>query len=127
MIKSFQYLEIKLKELHKLFPKCNIRYEYRETRKSHIIEITPLSFYEDEDYQIAETDIEDDFEIKYPGEDIVFVSENSLTKVTNPCLELIAEQNLTWCVMLHQEDQYAMDMFGIDLEFAGENNYAIAA
>lgn len=124
---SVQYLESALKDLFQKFPSGNIRYEYRPNRKSHIIEITPIDLYRNDLYKLAELTLEEEFESRYPGENIVFVSTESLNKITNPTLELLGEKNITVCVFVDQEEIYPICADNTNLQYAGENNFALAA
>ncbi|MFN3753130.1 hypothetical protein [Flavobacterium sp.] len=127
MINSVKFLEQKLKELFLQFPKSNIRYEFRSNRNSHLVEITPLSFYVNEKYKIAETKIEDEFENLYPNENILFISENSLNKISNANFELISEFKGAICLLGEVSSLPAYNFINIFPEYAGENNYALAA
>ena len=86
---SKKFIQKELKLLASWFSEAKIRYEYRENTHSHIIEITPLNFYEnDESYRQEEAGIENEFEKLFPAENIVFISENSLTEIKNPEFEV---------------------------------------
>lgn len=79
---SKEFIQNELKLLASRFSEAKIRYEYRENTHSHIIEITPLNFYEnDESYRQEEARIENEFEKLFPAENIVFISEGSLTEI----------------------------------------------
>jgi len=84
-MKSIEFLETKLNELYAKFSDVKIRYEYRANTYSHLIEIIPLSFFEgNEEYISLEAKIEDEFEASFPNENIVFISEGSLSEINNP-------------------------------------------
>ena len=88
-MKAKKFLEKKLKELASKFEEVKIRYEYRANTQSHIIEIIPLVFFqENEIYLIEEANIESEFEARYPMENIIFISEGSLTEINNADIEL---------------------------------------
>jgi hypothetical protein len=73
-----------LNRISVLFPEVNIRYEYRSSTNSHIIEVIPLSVFKNNDnYIIAEINLEESFEEQFPNEDLVFISEDSLTTINN--------------------------------------------
>lgn len=128
MIDSVKFLEEKLKELFLRFPKSNIRYEYRSNRNSHLIEITPLSFYNNDRYKIVETEIEDEFENKFPSESVIFISENSLNKISCPHFELMNEVKGKVCLLNHNSVVLPYNFLNLSfVEYAGENNYALAA
>lgn len=84
MEKPVEFLIEKLKQLVIKFPEIQIKYEQSKYTHSHIIEVLPLSLYKDNlEYLNAETAIEDEFELNYPNEDILFISECSLTEIRN--------------------------------------------
>ncbi|SFD92400.1 hypothetical protein [Thermophagus xiamenensis] len=84
-----EFIKKRLQFLASKFSEAKIRYEYRENTHSHIIEIIPLNLYENnEDYLLEETRIEDEFEELFPTENIIFISENSLTEIKSPEFEL---------------------------------------
>jgi hypothetical protein len=124
---SVQYLEILLKDLFSKFPSGNIRYEYRPNRKSHVIEVTPIDLFDDEDYKLAELLLEQKFETEFPQESIIFVSTNSLNRVTSPILELLGEKKLTLCIRINSEEQHPIDADQNNTQYAGEYNFASAA
>jgi len=76
------YIEEKLSLLASKFTDIKIRYEHHANTGSHLIEIMPLSFFEENgSYLEEETKIEDEFEQLFPSENIVFISEGSLTVI----------------------------------------------
>ncbi len=88
-MKANDFIEEKLRLLASKFKEIHIRYEHRVITRSHLIEIIPLSFYEEnESYFEEEANIEDEFEKLFPEENIVFISEGSLTEIKNADLEL---------------------------------------
>lgn len=88
-MKSIEFLESKLNDLYKKFSDIKIRYEYRANTVSHLIEVIPLSFFEgNEEYMACEFSIEEEFENRFPNENIVFISEDSLSEITTPNLKI---------------------------------------
>jgi hypothetical protein len=88
-MKSREFIEKNLRSLALKFDEAKIRYEYRESTQSHIIEVVPLNFYEkNESYMEEEDRIEDEFEELFPTENIIFISEESLTEINKPDYEL---------------------------------------
>jgi len=84
-----EFLTDKLKKMSLKFKDIKIRYEYRKSTMSHIVEVIPLLiFNNDEEYMRVEFELEEEFENLFPDEDIVFVSEDSLTEIKNPDLVL---------------------------------------
>ncbi len=124
---SFQFLEQKLRKLFGQFPKASIRYELRKDRMSHIVEVTPLKFYNDDEYILAEIEIEDEFELLFPTENIIFISEDSLNKVTNPILEWIEESKTELCMITVGPEFSTIVLEDIFFQMSVEDNYALAA
>jgi len=85
---SKEFLTEKLNELFSKFEGVQIRYEYRVNTQSHIVEVIPLNFFEGNEYMEAEAMIEEEFESLYQQENIVFISEGSLTEIKHAELEL---------------------------------------
>ena len=84
-----EFIKIKLHELHSKFEGIKIRYENRKNTNSHIVEVVPLNFFnENKNYMIEEERLENEFETLFPLENIVFVSHNSLTKIKKADLNL---------------------------------------
>src|SRR5690606_4792369 len=55
--------------------------------KSHILEILALEVFNSEEYMEEETIIDDEFTLNYPNENLIFISKESLHKITNPIFE----------------------------------------
>ncbi len=86
---SQEFIIDKLRNLSYRYSDLKIRYEFRANTLSHIIEILPLSFFETKlEFIGDEVELEKEFEQTYPLENIVFVSENSLTEIRKEDLEL---------------------------------------
>ena len=89
IITAKEFLIDNLNWLSELFPEIHIRYEIRSNINSHIVEVIPVSvFNNNEDYLKAEISIEKQFERLFPDADIVFISEDSLTKIKNAGYEV---------------------------------------
>lgn len=123
------YIEEKLTLLAKKFIDIQIRYEYRANTRSHLIEIIPLSFFEeDEAYFKEESAIEDEFEQLFPSENIVFISEGSLTVIKKADMEL-GYQKSTFIINLDQLNISAyIEVLGFSEDIQSQDfNYALAA
>lgn len=73
--KKIEYLKFKFKDIE-------IKYQYKITTDTHIIKISPLSLYENNiEYVMEEEDVENEFNKLYPSEELLFISEDSLTKI----------------------------------------------
>jgi hypothetical protein len=123
---SKEFLTAKLKELSSIFEDIKIRYEYRKSTCSHIIEIIPLAvFRNNEDYMSAEANLEDEFEHLFPQEDIVFISEGSLTEIKDP--DLILGYNSIVFDNIFFDTDLIVNGFSEEVNVAGCENYALAA
>jgi hypothetical protein len=90
---SKDFIEEKLNELFSKFEGIQIRYEYRVTTHSHIVEVIPLSFFQSNaDYMEFEARFEEEFERLFKNENIVFVSQDSLTEIKQAHFELGQEE-----------------------------------
>ncbi len=86
---SQEFIIDKLRNLSYKYSDLKIRYEFRANTLSHIIEILPVTFFETKlEFIVDEVELEKEFEQAYPIENIVFVSENSLTEIRRVDLEL---------------------------------------
>ena len=125
-MKSIEFLATKLNELYARFSDVKIRYEYRANTYSHLIEITPLSFFEEnEEYLFFEAKIEDEFEALFPNENIVFISDGSLSEINNP------DFMLGYDVFKYDNEVLNIDFivegFSDVVDYQYSNNYALAA
>ena len=79
------YIYSKLQFLANLFPSLTFTYEHRKNYKTHVIEVKPESEFEgNKDYIDFEIEFSYDFNEKYYPESVLFISENSLTQISNP-------------------------------------------
>jgi hypothetical protein len=84
-MKAKLFLKEKLENICKKIDGVSIRYEYLSHIHAHIIEITPLSIFNDSnEYMDLEIALEKGFNDLFPKEELVFVSIDSLTKISNP-------------------------------------------
>lgn len=82
------YIRKKICELIMQFPEIKLAYEFNQYSDTHIIEVLPLEVYKDDlAYHDAETDFAIEFDEKYSPSSILFVSEESLTRVIKPEIE----------------------------------------
>jgi len=83
------FLIKELKNFHEKYSYIEINYEYRKSINTHIIEIKPEKYFkEDKDVIDHQIQLEDEFELNYPSESILFITDNELISVENPILEL---------------------------------------
>ena len=86
---SQEFIIDKLRNLSYKYSDLKIRYEFRANTLSHIVEILPVTFFETKlEFIVDEVELEKEFEQAYPLENIVFVSENSLTEIRRVDLEM---------------------------------------
>ncbi len=84
-MKSIDFVIERLESLYSTIENINIRYEYRQTTSTHIIEITPKDIFDsNEDYIIYEEKIEGEFKTAFFDENILFISSESLTEIKDP-------------------------------------------
>ena len=116
-----EFLIDNLNRLSELFSEIHIRYEIRNNK--HIIEIVPVFVFEnDENYLKAEVVLEKQFEQLFPDEEIVFISEDSLTQIKNAEYEFGKNQ------MSFDAGVLIPDIIdGYSAVYTGEINYALAA
>ena len=126
-MRSKEFLIEKLKELSSKFENIKIRYEYRVSTCSHLVEVIPLAVFDNDDaYMSEEEKLENEFESLFPGEDIVFISEDSLTKIKDPELMLGYNQ----VVFDNSGDVLELimvDGFTETIDFSSHVNFALAA
>ena len=85
-----------LKKIHALLKCVSLKYEYDKYSMMHIVEVMPLETYkEKESYINWEIDLTNQLADKYPTEEILFVSEDSLTKVTAPSFTLLPKLTIS--------------------------------
>lgn len=80
---STRYLKGKIDQIFDRFSDLKIRYEFRSTISTHLIEILPLHAFEsNHEYILFEMELENEFEELYGGkEDILFISSDSLNEI----------------------------------------------
>ena len=105
-------------------PELTIRYKHDLNYNTHIIEINPSStFYEDEDYREYEIELEDLFEMHFPDENILFITEDSLNSIDVADHEFKSTQ-FNWVVDWDDESASTQDNI---MSGNYEDNYALAA
>lgn len=84
-MESKNYLRNKLSELHNKFPNLSIKYQFDAYTKNHIVEVVPIEeFDKNADYIAFESDLCFEFDNMFFPEVVMFVSEESLTRVLVP-------------------------------------------
>ena len=84
-MKTKEYIRKKLNEISDNFPELIFRYQFNENTETHIIEVKPFETYQTiGEYIKYEAELIYDFENEFFPETILFVSEDSLTQITDP-------------------------------------------
>ncbi len=130
-MESRKFVEEQLRLIHERIKFVMIRYEFDDVFNYHIIEVTPLSYFEsNKDYIDLEIGLTNLFENLYPKEEIVFVSEDSLLQVNNPCLVLESEQKINHLASFKEPMRIVLDINGefvLDDDYTYSESFLIAA
>lgn len=71
------------------------RYEFIESSGTHIVEVVPSDLVlKDVDFADEQFSFVNDFLMKFPGENICFVTENDLVKIENPSYQTITQSGV---------------------------------
>ncbi len=99
---SVNFLKDQLLEMHNSLPYLEIRYEYKVSINTHVIEVKPVHcFQSDSQYVDIQIVLEDEFEMKFPDEEILFISTNELINIDDPILELgVSDLNVTYDIVI---------------------------
>ncbi len=90
---SLDYIKKELRSIYDSIVGINIRYEYSEISSTHIIEVTPIEIYNDVTYVTKEIKLFKEFSSLYPDEEILFISSESLSTISNPILNLSSNKS----------------------------------
>lgn len=127
-MKAREFIAEKLRKLHAEFPQIRIRYEYRFCTGSHIIEVKPLRFFEnDEAYGDEEESIWDEFEALFPQEHILFISEGFLTEIEHADLELGYGERIHFDKAGVPDIKFTLDDYLESIAPQHDKKYALAA
>ncbi len=86
---SLDVLKDELTKLYSEIEGIKIRYELKNDLLTHIVEIKPIDIYSNnDDYLNKEIEIEEKFAEMFPSEEVVFISEESLSTISKPCFQL---------------------------------------
>ncbi len=124
-----EFLIKELKTMYNNFPNVTIRYEVSKATNAHLIEITPFEFYSSDEYIDYEIKLEDSFNEFFLGEEIIFISTESLNKVSSPIFEIYSEKQGHFLADFNvfKDINSFVSFENMEFEVAGENNYALAA
>jgi len=120
------FIKARLNELRNIFPELSFKYKYNPNSHTHIVDVRPLDCYQkNSDYLRCEADFGFEFDNRFYPETILFISEDSLTQISNPEFVFNANQ-------FSEDLQKEMPLIEIEnkLEYADfefENHLALAA
>jgi phosphorylcholine metabolism protein LicD len=124
---STSYLNNELIRIFDKFQDAIIKYEFKASRNTHLIEVKPLDVYDSESFITQEIELMDNFLAKFPKETILFVSEESMSKVTNP-LFIYQKSRLALCFKNNEiVTEPLFDLTNQDFSLGGEYNFFLAA
>ncbi len=129
-MKSKQYIYSKLKELHSQFPNLTIKYKHDSYTQMHIVDIMPLSEYENnEEFIRCETEIGYEFDNLFFPESVMFISSESLTELINPeiVIEPVISTNLKNDLLNESFYINFCIIQGYENTINDSNNYSLAA
>lgn len=118
------FIKDKLTSIWNSFPEVQFRYEFKTQTNTHVIEVIPFSFFEgNEEYLRMESDFEYEFEQIFPEEEILFISEGSLTEIKNVEFQ-IGAINLNF---KNETFDFISTFEGIEKAIDNSYNFALAA
>lgn len=121
MISSF------LHTVRSSFKVIKFRCQYNDLSKTYYIEVKPLDqFEQNEAYAKMEYDFCNSFEEKFADYDVLFVSDGSLCKVTNPILT-VGYNELSDIPSIRCNFQFDLGLLNMGVCEDITNEYALAA
>lgn len=85
MNSSKEFLKSRLKKIFLELDNIEVAYEFRLASNTHIVEVKPNSVYTDcKKYINKEIELEEAFNERFPNEELLFITENSLTQIKSP-------------------------------------------
>ena len=84
-MQSVEFIKDSLNEIRNLVPELIFKYKYNEFNNTHIVEVEPIECFEENlDYIKVEASLSIDFDKLFYPENLLFISENSLSKIDTP-------------------------------------------
>jgi len=124
-MESKEYIRKRLNEISNIFPELVFRYQFNENAETHIVEVKPMETYQTNDEYIKyEADLMFNFENEFFPETILFVSDDSLTQITEP--EFTIQKQIFVNSALKAKYSFALEMEELFCVEKDEN-FAIAA
>ncbi len=125
---SKEFVTTKLNGLVDVYPSLTFKYKFLSNENIHLIEVIPFSEYSNNrDYLASEGSVVYEFENTFLQEEILFVSEDSITRVEIPD-SIISKNNVSIFMdtMIDPEYEYGYIEILNSIEIQN-NNYALAA
>jgi len=121
------FLISNLKKIFLKLENVEISYEFRDSSQTHIVEVKPNSIYKTcEKYIKQEIELEDSFYKNFPAETMLFITEDSLTKIKSP--DLVLKYKLAYNISNSYTPILLSSLLTKNqLANAGENNYALSS
>jgi len=124
-MESKEYLRNKLNEISSIFPELIFRYQFNENTETHIIEVKPLEAYQTNNVYIKyEAELMFNFENEFYPQTILFVSDDSLTQITQP--EFTIQKQVFVNPTLKANYRFLVDKEDLFCDLS-DDNYALAA
>lgn len=125
-MKSTNFLSLKLHTLLSMFKDLSLRYELKAGQMTHLIEVSPETLLDDDNFINSRISLRDEFEHYFPNEELVFISSNSLVKIKNP-RDLFPEKKIH--IGFKNNGLVTEPIFNINLNcnIFDEDNFAAAA
>ena len=84
-MKPRTFITDNLKQLAEKYPSVRFSYAYRSVSKTHVVQVEPRAFFENNKaYLEEEYRLETAFNKMFPGEEILFISSGSLIQLDSP-------------------------------------------
>jgi hypothetical protein len=100
---SSEYIIEELKAFVEIFPTTKVRYEQDIDESAHFIEIVPNSIYHfDKDYISWEKEMLKKFILKYPSENICFITDDAAIELENVSFEIVGNEFKRYKLINHQ-------------------------
>jgi hypothetical protein len=120
-----EYIYKNLQKLANLFNNLTFTYEYKEILQTHVVEVKPeFEFSLNDDYIDAEIDLTSEFDELFYPESILFISENSLTTITEVEKVFKFNQFTNKTEMIRMSNDLVFSDF---LSYDSSEHYSIAA
>jgi hypothetical protein len=80
-----EFIKNRFNEIRNLFPELTFKYKFNVANFTHLIEVQPVDIFEhDKDYIKVEANFSLEFDNIFYPESLLFLSDNSLSKIDKP-------------------------------------------